>query len=459
MGHDRGRPPVHLGTPAGVERLPNDQRRSRREQSIETSIRPLIDARPTSARPASAVATSGLGVEPGDPDRADAFDPRGQRRRAAGSRPTTATTPASRSRSRARSDARPGDRPPARPGAAVGLVEGLEPVEAPGQLDRVVIPRVGQAVAHRDVRRQLLAEPDHPPRAARPRAQARDHGGHRPVVRRVDRRVEAVRRSRTARRPSARASAAGPPTSGTAPRRARAASAARAASSAAVSQSCRGTWSRACRTCRSARRGRPRGRPRRSSGGAGVMGLGAGAEPRLGLRRRANDARQSSDGGRGPERPRPGRRDAARRPTGGRARRPPSRTRPKATQSVSRRWSVTFEHRERPEQVDDRREPERPEEPERRQAGEERDPRPAPAGPPGQRGQPDQGRQPGEPAGRFVEVVDARGPGRGSAAPAAGCRRRKGPPCRRCRARRGRVSRQGDGRSRSRSAQTGLLPR
>ena len=82
--------------------------------------------------------------------------------------PTIArTTPASRSRSRAARGAGPGDLASTGPGLDRRVVEGGEPVEVPGQLDRVVIPGVepGRTASGRSAgapRPSPMIRPDRP---------------------------------------------------------------------------------------------------------------------------------------------------------------------------------------------------------------------------------------------------------------------------------------------------------
>ncbi len=129
-------------------------------------------------------------------------------RRARRPRPSRPSRPARSSRRVGPSDRRPPALTPR--GAARGLastraqvisrrldlrrdrrvVEGLEPFEAASDLDRVVIPRVGQAVTHQGIRRQFRPQADDPTRPTDLAPQGRQDRSLRPVVGAIDRRVQ-----------------------------------------------------------------------------------------------------------------------------------------------------------------------------------------------------------------------------------------------------------------------------
>ena len=168
---------------------------------------------------------------------------------------------------------------------------------------------------------------------------------------------------------------------------------------------------------------------------------------------------EQADRRRGPRVATQPRREPARLGPDGRCPIPPSIVRPKASQSVSLRLSVTSSTGSAPKQVVDRRQPERAPWRRSRQAGEEHHAGRAAARREGQGRQPDQGRQPGIPARRLVQVVDAEGPRQVGMSRGAGSRRRTATPCRRHRARAGGRTAQHGGLSRLRSPQTGLRDR
>ena len=140
--------------------------------------------------------------------------------------------------------------------SCAGLVERREPVEVSGELDRVVIPRVGQPVTHRHVRRaaprRRRGRGRIAPTSRRRRAMT---GGHRPVVAGGRSPDSARSRTRTARRASSPSRPSRAAVHGIDPRAPEhGESGERRESRRRSARATRGTWSRVWRTWRSARR-------------------------------------------------------------------------------------------------------------------------------------------------------------------------------------------------------------
>ena len=200
VGLDQCGRAIHLGPPAGVQGLSHD----------DSIVGCAIGSNADQTRSSNDLQRSPMRhgccqrqTHRGGRSRAGPRDrPVQRRRREEVSPPRWRDTAASRSCSRPRSTPSQVIVRRLVPATEPAPVQRLEPVQAPCQLDRVVVADVAEAIAHQGIRRQLLAETDDPACLPDLAAEVGDHRGLGAVVRARRSRGSGRRQNRTSRRAS-----------------------------------------------------------------------------------------------------------------------------------------------------------------------------------------------------------------------------------------------------------------